>query len=121
IKFALLISVAISLLLAAVHFLRDDLVLFAVIYLFLLVIFLFLHKPVTVKIIQPALIIAACEWGRTTFVLVSFRIQDGDSWTRLAIILLSVASFTFVSAFAFRNKSIKELYGSKQGVDGTSG
>ncbi|MDD5772014.1 MAG: hypothetical protein PHX78_00945 [bacterium] len=111
VKFALLTSVAVSLLLATVHFVRDKLPWFAAIYLFLLIIFLVFREPVIAKIIQGALILAACEWLRSTFFLVDLRIQYGESWIRLAIILLGVAGFTFASVFAFRNKFLKELYG----------
>lgn len=115
VKFALITSVAFSLLLAAVHFVRDKLPWFAAVYLFLLVVFLVFREPVIVKIIQGALVIAACEWIRTTFVLVSLRIEYEDSWIRLAVILLGVAGFTFASVFAFRNEALKELYGLSKG------
>ena len=116
VNYALSTLVAVCLLLVTAHFIHNKLPWFAAVYLFLTVIFLFFREPVIAKITQGALIIAACEWVRAAFVLVTIRMQEGGSWIRLAVILLGVASVTFVSVAAFRNNSFKELYGLHKGA-----
>lgn len=116
VKFMLLTVIVISLLLITAHFVRSAQSWFAAIYLVLIIAFLLFREPVVVRITQAALIIAACEWLRATLVFVTLRIQEGDAWLRLAIILTGVAGFTFSSVFVFRNRSLKELYGLPEGV-----
>ena len=44
------------------------------------------------------LLAGACEWIWTSYQLAGVRIQLGEPWTRMAIILGAVAAFTAVSA-----------------------
>ena len=45
------------------------------------------------------LLAGACEWIRTSYLLVGVRIQLGEPWTRMVVILGCVALFTAVAAW----------------------
>jgi hypothetical protein len=60
--------------------------------------------------IQGALVIAAIEWIRTIYVLVSIRLEIGLPWARLAVILGAVACFTLASVLVFFSDTLKARY-----------
>ncbi len=104
-----LLPVIISALLAAAHFLRSGThVLFAISLLTPFV--LLIRRPLSVRIVQAALVLATLEWIRTVFVLASVRARAGTSSTRLVIILAAVACFTLASALVFYSKTLRERY-----------
>lgn len=109
-----LFPVVISMLLIAAHFLRANNILFVAVILFLPLLLLVRH-PLSARIIQAALVLAAIEWVRTLLMIVSVRERMGMPSTRLILILGAVACFTLLSALVFLSKTLKERYGiSKQ-------
>ncbi len=96
-------------LLIAAHFLRADNIYLVAVSLLLPMLLLVRH-PSSVRIVQAALALAAIEWGRTIFVIVSLRERMGMPSTKLMIILGAVACFTLLSALVFFSKSLKERY-----------
>ncbi|NPA67004.1 MAG: hypothetical protein GXO50_00175, partial [Chlorobi bacterium] len=92
----LYIPAVISFLLAAAHFSRINLNCLVIVSL-LLPFILFFKKPLTVRIIQIALIIIASEWARSLFTYIGIKNLNGESWTRLALILSAVILFTLLS------------------------
>ncbi len=44
------------------------------------------------------LLAGACEWIRTSVALIAVRVQLGEPWTRMVVILGTVALFTAASA-----------------------
>jgi len=109
ITFELLLPAIISLLVLAAHFLRygDILVIGAIIVLLLLL--LIKHK-ISARIVQLGLLLATVEWIGTAHMLISYRIDYGYPWTRLAIIMGFVILFTFASIFIFKTKTLRERY-----------
>lgn len=104
-----LIPVYISALLLGAHFMRLGLypvVAFSVLFPFLL----FIKNKWIAKATQLILLLGALEWIRTLYVYASEREEMGEPWTRLAVILGSVALFTGGSALVFLFKSLKERY-----------
>ena len=105
-----LLPVLISFLLLAAHFSRGDnqpLVALSLLFPLLLLV----RKPWVVPIVQVVLVVAGLEWLRRTIELAQQRQAEGDSWTRLAVILGVVAVFTMASALVFRSRALKERYG----------
>ena len=107
--FFLLLPIIISALLIAAHFLRTGNYIFLTISL-LLPLILFIHQPLSARVIQGALVLATLEWIRTTFTFVSLRLKIGVPWTRLAIILGIVAVFTLASTLVFYSSTLRERY-----------
>jgi len=56
------------------------------------------------------LVIAALEWIRATIVFASQRMDLGEPWIRLVIILSAVTLFTLLSSFLFQNKTLVQKY-----------
>lgn len=51
------------------------------------------------RILQIGLLLGGLEWLRTLVRLASRRIEAGDNWVRMAMILGTVAALTFVGAW----------------------
>jgi hypothetical protein len=110
-----LLPVLLSFLLLAAHFWRAEntpLVLLSVVYPFLLLV----RRPWVAHAVRFALVLGGLEWIRRTIVLVGQRQEAGAPWTRLAIILLAVAAFTFAAALVFRAERLRAWYGRNDGL-----
>ncbi|MDT8320895.1 MAG: hypothetical protein RQ826_10265 [Xanthomonadales bacterium] len=59
---------------------------------------------------QVLLLLGALEWLRTLYVLAQLRIEAGQPWIRLALILGAVALLTLLSGLVFRNRVLKSRY-----------
>ena len=105
-----LTPVIISALLTAAHFLLANNLIFVAICL-LVLLGLLIRRPLIVRIVQVALLLATVEWIRTIFVFISLRTKMDLPWTRLAIILGVVALFTLASSLVFFLKTLKKRYG----------
>jgi len=104
-----LLPVFLSALLLAAHFLRARMYpLVAVSLAFPFV--LLLTRRWSVRLVQTALVLGALEWVRTMLQLVMIRQAAGQPWTRMAIILGSVAALTAASCLVFRLGPLKERY-----------
>lgn len=91
-----LIPVILSALLLGAHFLRAGQTVVAV----LIVLFpglLMVRRAWVARLTQLVLLLGAAEWVRTLLVFVAARREIGRPWTRLAIILGTVALFTVAS------------------------
>ncbi len=108
-NFIRLSPVFISVLLLAAHFYRAGLI--VLVFLILASPFILLaRKPWAVRIIQIELVLGGIEWIRTAINFVQIRQSYNMPWTRLAIILGAVALGTFISAFVFRSRFLKDRY-----------
>ncbi len=56
-------------------------------------------RPETRLAHRLLLLAGACEWIRTSVALAGVRIQLGEPWTRMVVILGAVALFTAMSAW----------------------
>ncbi len=108
-NFIRLLPVFISILLLAAHFYRAGLI--VLVLLILASPFILLaRKPWAARIIQIELVLGGMEWIRATINFVQIRQAYNMPWTRLAIILGTVALVTLISAFVFRSRFLKDRY-----------
>ena len=91
-----IIPVILSFLLLAAHLQRIYLDFWS--YIVILIPFILIYKKqISVRIVQIVLILGSIEWMRIIFIYRAQRIETGDSWHRLAVILGIIALFTLVS------------------------
>jgi hypothetical protein len=107
--FLQILPVIVSTLLIAAHFLRTGSYLLVLVSLLFPLILLKRH-PLSARVMQGFLVLATIEWVRTILNLVSFRSSIGLPWTRMVIILGTVACFTLASALVFYSKTHRERY-----------
>lgn len=107
--FVWLIPVFISLLILAAHFLRYGDILFMSLSL-LAIPLLAIRKKWVVLLFRILLFLGTVEWVRTIWTLAAIRMEYGKPYLRMAIILGGVAMFTFLSAFVFNSKSLRNRF-----------
>jgi len=104
-----LIPIIFSCLLLAAHFFRAGLLPLTV--LCVVVAFLPFYKTHWVPwFMQICLLLGTLEWIRVLIVFSSQRIESGQPWVRLVLILAAVALITLLSAFLFQNKALRAKY-----------
>ncbi|MEQ8225949.1 MAG: hypothetical protein ABRQ37_26795 [Candidatus Eremiobacterota bacterium] len=92
-----IVMVIISSLLIGAHFFRwgyYPLVIVSLLFPLLLAV----RRTWATGVVQLLLLLAGIEWIKTLILLVSVRRATGMPWTRLSVILGSVAAFTIASA-----------------------
>ncbi len=109
---ALLTPVLLSILLLGAHLFRAGQPVLVLLALAIPLV-LFVRRSWAVRIVQLELIAGAIEWIRTTAMLVMTREALGQPWSRLVVILGSVALLTFLSAFVFESGSLRKRYRSR--------
>jgi hypothetical protein len=67
------------------------------------------------RLVQIALLAGAAEWLRTAFVLAQQRIEMGQPWARMALLLGGVAVFTAAAALVFRSQRLRDCYAAPTG------
>jgi hypothetical protein len=107
--FALLIPTLLSCLVLAAHFFRGGHT-----YLMLICcsapLLLLARRTWATRLLQVLLVIGALEWVRTTLQIRAIRMDEGRDWHRMAVILYSVASFTFASSLVFFIPPLRRHY-----------
>ena len=78
---------------------------------FLIPLILIWKNKISARVMQLFLITYGLEWIRTILYYARIRIEKGEGWSRLVIILGIVVLFNFATALVFRTKSMKERYG----------
>ena len=77
----------------------------------LLIPFLLIWKSkISAKAVRLCLVLYGLEWIRTLIYYVLIRIENGEDWFRLGIILGVVAILNFATVFVFRSKYMKERF-----------
>ena len=107
-----ILPLILSAVLSAAHFYRSGALIFTAVSI-LLPILLVSKNHWVPKIITASLLLAAGEWLRTLFVFIEHYQAAGIPWTRMAIILGTVAIFTASSALVFKTSTLKKRYRSK--------
>lgn len=108
-NFFRLLPVILSFLLMSAHFLRVGQVYMAgacIVILFLLL----PRKTWIPRMFQVLLIAASVEWLVTLYMFVQMRIAFDAPWTRLAIILGTIALLTALSGLVFTGKALRARY-----------
>ena len=108
---ALLLLPALALLLLGAHFFRAALVPLTVVCLGLVAL-LFVRARWAWLTLQVALAIGTLEWLRTAWEFASMRAAMGQTYTRLLVILGSVALVTALAALALRTRTARDHFGS---------
>ncbi len=111
-----LIPVILSLLILAAHFLRAENMLLVAI-MFAVAGLLFVKRPWSARVIQTVLFLGAIEWVLTLSGLVVRRVEMGQPYGRMVMILGSVAALTAMSALVFRSEPLRSRYGLGQADD----
>jgi ferredoxin len=78
---------------------------------------LLLKRRWILMIFQTLLVIGGIVWILRTVELVQIRQSEGQPWLRLAVILIAVSIYTFLSAIIFQHKKIQEKYSFKMSED----
>ena len=97
------VGMIVSLLVLAAHCLRSGQTLL-VLVLLLAPLLLLAGKSWAVRILQAVLVLGALEWLRTLVVLTSDRVQAGEPFLRMALILIAVATVSLLSAFGLSRR-----------------
>jgi hypothetical protein len=62
------------------------------------------------RVVGAALALAALEWLRTLVVLAGARLEAGQSWLRLVVILGLVLLLTLAAAWPLRSRAVRRWY-----------
>ena len=93
----------------AAHLSRADM--FILLIISLLIPFLLIWKSkISARAIQLFLVLYGLEWIRTLIYYARIRVENGEDWLRLALILGVVAISNFATILVFRSKFMKERY-----------
>ena len=103
------IPVVLSFVVLGAHYMRYGSSL-AVVGVAVLMALLFVRQPWVARLLQVALVLAAIQWVHTLYDLAQLRIAFGEPYTRLAVILGTVAAVTLCSALLFQSKELKKIY-----------
>ncbi|MFC1740327.1 hypothetical protein ACFL0N_02465 [Pseudomonadota bacterium] len=104
-----LIPVILSFLLLGAHFYRAGLVPLTVLCA-ITPLLLFMRKSWIPRLFQILLLAGALEWLRSLYFFAAMRIAWDQPWTRLAIILGTVALLTALSGLVFNNRKLRRIY-----------
>jgi hypothetical protein len=99
-----------ALLLLAAHLLHGGLLPLAVLAV-LLIGLLSVRRPWAARVLQAALLLAAVEWILTTVALAQMRLQHGQPYLRLTMILGAVTAFTLLAAWVFQRPAMRAWFG----------
>ena len=108
-KTLLYIPIVLSLVVLGAHFLRYGSQL-GVVGAGVLLVLLFLRRPWVARLVQVALVLGTIEWVHTLYEMVQLRVAFGQPYTRLVVILGTVAAIALCSALLFQAKELKRIY-----------
>lgn len=104
--YALLLLPAFALLLLGAHFFRAALVLLTVVCLGMVAL-LFVRSAWAARTLQVALALGTLEWLRTAWEFASVRVELGQPYGRLLVILGTVASVTALAGLVLRSPAAR--------------
>ena len=104
-----LIPVILSAMLLAAHFSRAGSSTLAVMAL-AVPLLLLIRESWAARTVQLALVLGGVEWLRATWSYVRQRMELGEPWGRLVVILGVVALFTWASALVFRSPRLRPIW-----------
>jgi len=104
----LLTPIVLSLVVLAAHFSRHDVPILPWVFL-ALPLLLFVRRRWVARLLQVTLIGGALEWVRTTVVLTGQRMDAGEPWARMAVILIVVTLVTAGSALLFETRRLRRF------------
>ncbi len=104
----LLTPIVLSLVVLAAHFSRHDVPILPWVCL-ALPLLLFIRRQWVARLLQLVLVAGALEWVRTTVVLTARRIDGGEPWVRMAVILVVVTLVTAGSVVLFETERLRKF------------
>lgn len=104
-----LTSVVLSFVLLAAHFSRHDVPIGMALCL-LAPLLLFAKRPWVPRLLQLLLVLGALEWVRTAAVLAARRLDSGEPWLRMVLILAAVALVTAGSAAFLQSTRLRHRF-----------
>ncbi|MEJ2546991.1 MAG: hypothetical protein P8125_04145 [Gemmatimonadota bacterium] len=104
-----LIPVVLSAVLMAAHFSRAGTTALMLLSLAMPLVLL-VRQPWAVRLVQLALVIGGFEWLRTLWKIAARRMESGQPWVRMAVILGIVSLFTWASALVFRSPVMRATW-----------
>ncbi len=108
--FLRLFPAILSLVVLAAHFARMGN--FVVVLLLLACVgLLWMRRPWVAYAIQTLLVLGVIVWILTAAGIALARIQTGESWLRMALILFGVTCFTAYAAWHFRHPRLRAWFG----------
>lgn len=107
--FLRLLPAILALLVLAAHFYRAGLVFLVPVSLGL-VLLLGVRFAWVPRVATAALALAALEWLRTLVVLADARLEAGQPWLRLVVILGTVLLLTLAAAWPLRSAAVRRWY-----------
>lgn len=75
-----------------------------------LLVLLLIRQPWVARLLQVALALGVVEWLHTLYVMTQVRIALGEPYTRMGIILGTIAAVTLCSAWLFQTQTLKKHY-----------
>jgi len=110
----LLVPAVTACILLAAHFLRFYA--FGVVgFCLLLPLLLLVRRRWAARVVQIVLVLGVLVWGRAGYVFVHQRMQAGEPWGRLVIIIGLVTLYTLVAATLFETPPLRRRYGLRTG------
>ncbi len=106
---ALLIAPGSALALLGAHFYRAGLWPLALACLVLIALLAWPRAWVA-RLVQACLVAGSIEWAWTAYTFVQQRIAFGQPWTRLALILGTIAVLTAAAALVFRHERLRARF-----------
>ncbi|KPK09522.1 MAG: hypothetical protein AMS20_00350 [Gemmatimonas sp. SG8_28] len=104
-----LTSVILSCVLLAAHFSRHEIPVLVALSL-LAPFLLFAKRPWVPRLLQLLLVLGALEWVRTAAVLAARRIDAGEPWLRMVLILAAVALLTSGAAALLQPTRVRSRF-----------
>jgi len=103
------VPIVLSLVVLGAHFMRYGNSI-GVIGSIVLIALLMVRRPWVARLMQVVLVIGALEWVRTLYELAQARAANGQSATRMIVILGIVVAVTVGSALLFQSPALKRIY-----------
>ena len=103
------LPIIICFILMAAHLSRANMIILMVICL-LFPFILFWKSKISARVIQIVLVLFGLEWIRTLIYYARIRIENGEDWLRLALILGTVTILNFVTILIYRSTYMIERY-----------
>lgn len=104
-----ILPILLCFILMTAHLSRANMIILMTICLIFPLILLWKNK-ISARAIQLVLVLFGFEWVRTLIVYARIRIEEGEDWLRLALILGVVAILNFTSILTYRSRSMMERY-----------
>lgn len=102
-------AIILCFILMAAHLSRADMIMLSIISLLFPFILLWKHK-ISAITVQIALGLFGLEWIRALVYYARIRVENGEDWLRLALILGTVAIINFATILVYRTRYMKEKY-----------